>query len=339
MNEASEREELRALSAEVGGNPALVQAAGGNTSVKQGAVMWIKASGTWLAHARERDIMVPVDIEGLRAGLERGDPNCENCLVFVRQGLNSQGLRPSIETSVHGAMPQRVVVHVHCVETIAWAVQADAEARLAVRLKDFNWAFVPYRKPGLSLSVAIRERLRTETDVLVLGNHGLVVAGETAGEARQLLGRVVAALERPRRPAPEADFARLRRLIEGSPYRLPEDPRIHATATDSVSLKHARRGTLYPDHIVFLGPGVTVIDPAGPLPADAPPLLLVEGIGALIRKDTVAAVEPMARCLADVTARLNPEDAIRVLASSEEAALLDWDAEKYRQSLAGAALR
>ena len=45
---------LRALSAKVGANPLLVQAAGGNTSLKENGVLWIKASGTWLMNA-ERD--------------------------------------------------------------------------------------------------------------------------------------------------------------------------------------------------------------------------------------------------------------------------------------------
>ena len=40
--------ELRDFSARIGADPLLIQAAGGNTSVKADGVMWIKASGTWL---------------------------------------------------------------------------------------------------------------------------------------------------------------------------------------------------------------------------------------------------------------------------------------------------
>ena len=43
-----ELDRLRKLSARVGSDPLLVQAAGGNTSLKDKGVMWIKASGTWL---------------------------------------------------------------------------------------------------------------------------------------------------------------------------------------------------------------------------------------------------------------------------------------------------
>ena len=40
----------------------------------------------------------------------------EACVIA---DLNPGGLRPSIETTMHAALPHPVVVHVHCVETIA----------------------------------------------------------------------------------------------------------------------------------------------------------------------------------------------------------------------------
>ena len=139
---------LRALSARVGADPWLVQAAGGNASLKDQGVLWIKASGTWLKDAARRDIFVPIDHAALLDALDRRDPAADACLPFVRADLDSTGLRPSIETSVHALMPQRVVVHVHCVNTIAWAIRDDAEARLADLLREFAWAFVPYARPG-----------------------------------------------------------------------------------------------------------------------------------------------------------------------------------------------
>src|SRR5262245_27927006 len=101
---------LKALSAKVGADPLLVQAAGGNTSLKQDGTMWIKASGTWLQHAQLRDIFVPVATDPLLAALERDDPACETCADFVRSDLDSLGLRPSIETTVHASFAQSIVV-------------------------------------------------------------------------------------------------------------------------------------------------------------------------------------------------------------------------------------
>src|ERR1051325_9138636 len=98
---------LRALSARVGADPLLVQAAGGNTSLKCDGVMCIKASGTWLQHAEARDIFVPVALDPLLEALDRDDPACETCTDFVRGDLNRLGLRPSIETTVHASFAHR----------------------------------------------------------------------------------------------------------------------------------------------------------------------------------------------------------------------------------------
>ena len=76
---------LRDLSARLGADPLLVQAAGGNTSLKQDGVMWIKASGTWLMDALNKDIFVPLDMAALAKALGDDSPDCEAaCLLCAR---------------------------------------------------------------------------------------------------------------------------------------------------------------------------------------------------------------------------------------------------------------
>lgn len=334
---------LNAFAARVGADPLLVQGAGGNVSVKQDGVMWIKASGTWLAHALDRPILVPVDIAGLTAALAADDPAAESGVAFVRADLDPHGLRPSIETAVHGMMPQRVVVHVHCVETIAWAVRRDAATALAGPLDGLAWCFVPYIKPGLSLARAMRAAGAAEASVVVLGNHGLVVAAESVDAAARLLESVVGRLRRPVRAAPPARIDHLLRLAAGTDYRVPDDAACHSVATDPASLTAATGASFYPDHVIFLGPRAVALadgDTVGEARARARrpsvPLLLVPGAGMLLHKDATSGAEVMARCLADVTARLD-DVPLASLSAADEAALLDWDAEKYRQALDRAA--
>jgi rhamnose utilization protein RhaD (predicted bifunctional aldolase and dehydrogenase) len=179
----SEFTALPKLSAALGADPLRTQGAGGNTSVKRDGVMWIKASGTWLADALAQDIMTPVRLDPLRKAIADRDPRA--AAATVDSGANLSGLRPSIETSVHAIIPSPVVVHIHCVNTIALAVRADGESLARERLRahaDVALAFVPYRKPGLPLALAIAERLTKGTNVFVLANHGLVVAGQTVAE-------------------------------------------------------------------------------------------------------------------------------------------------------------
>ncbi|KOF12426.1 N-acylmannosamine 1-dehydrogenase [Ensifer adhaerens] len=346
-----EFEALLDVSARVGADPLLVQGAGGNTSIKEVGTLWIKASGLWLAHARQRDVMVPVALDPLLEALERNDPATEKAQDFVISEMNPSGLRPSIETTVHALMPQKVVIHVHCVETIAIAVQTNGAAIAAERLVGIPHVFVPYARPGLPLARAIAERLQEKTSVLVLGNHGLVVAAETVADAVMLLTDVSRRLTVQRRPALAADLAALSRLAVDSAYCLPDDVRLHAVATDLESCRIAAGGSLYPDHVIFLGKGSVIAAPGETALSietartehgeSLPPLLLFPGKGVLVEKTISAGALAMARCLADVTARIPATARLRYLSDAENAELLGWDAEKYRQQLnrAGQALQ
>jgi len=334
-----EMQDLLGLAARLGRDPLVVQGPGGNISLKQDGVMWVKASGTWMMEATSRSILIPVDFAAVLDGLAVGDPACETCSYFVRHDLVRSALRPSIETTLHAVMPHKVVVHVHCVETISIACLSDAAERLAASLTGLNWALVPYIRPGASLGRAMTEHLRAETNVVVLGKHGLVVAADSVAEAERLRAEVSRRLARPVRAAPNVDRETLRRAQDGD-YSPADDNELHAIATDPVSLSVARRGSLYPDHVVFLGPGIVETEGAETAAnaarragrADAP-LVVVPGAGVLLRNKATSSARALARCLADVTRRVASEDPVDPLSHADEAQLLNWDAEKYRQSL------
>src|ERR1700734_3082265 len=103
--------------------------------------------------------------------------------------------------------------------------------------------------PACPLAHAIAERLMKDTNVLVLANHGLVVAGRTVAEVADRVERVCEAFSAPSRAAPQPDTETLALIVEGSDYRLPQDPAAHAVALDPRSLGIARLGSLYPDHV------------------------------------------------------------------------------------------
>jgi rhamnose utilization protein RhaD (predicted bifunctional aldolase and dehydrogenase) len=337
---------LLELSAALGANPLRTQAAGGNTSIKRDGVMWIKASGAWLAEAMQRDMMTPVLLSPLLEAISSGDPRAENGAAFVDAAQNSSGLRPSIETSVHAVLPHAIVVHIHCVDTIALAVRVDAEAAIASRfahLRRDEWAFIPYVKPGLSLAKAIGPRLTARTNILVLGNHGLVIGAETVAEASHRTAQVCSAFAADTEEAAAPDLAQLSEVISKSDYRLPRYSEAHATALDPKRLSLARRGTLYPDHAVFLGSGIiesAVVGGQLEIPADLDriaPMLVIPGLGVVLHRSCPRGVDELARCLADVTGRIRKDTEVRILSSAEERELVNWEAEKYRRALNTAA--
>lgn len=322
--------ELDRLSAALGRGPEQVQAAGGNTSWKEADVLWVKASGLWLADALERDIFVPVRLDAVLAGIARDLADPVSGAVVAEH--NPEGLRPSIETTLHALLPHRVVVHTHSVRAIALAIREDAEQRLAERLDGLAWAWIPYRKPGLPLTSLVAERTTGRpTDVLVLGNHGLVVGGASTEAAADLLLDVERRLDGMAQPLPPGDPVRLANAASGTGLRPARHALAHGLAMDPGLIERAGRGSLYPDHVIFLGPATTVFGE----PHGASKLVLVPDAGVLLTSDTTASADELALGLALVLQRVPPEARLRYLTPEDEAELLDWDAEKYRQALAG----
>ncbi len=370
---------LREQSARLGADPWQIQGAGGNTSIKHDGIMWIKASGKWLMHAVEQEIFVPVELQRVLNALDSGDPRAEKSVDFVVDKLNPQGLRPSIETTLHAVMKQRVVIHVHCVNTIALAIRKDAEHQIKERLAEFEWVFIPYIRPGLPLSQSIRSKLGARTDVLVLGNHGLVVAADNVDKCMQLLEQVrLALLSTPRKVIEPSHLfgqtlntaqALYRKNIQNT-QKLPETKvtseaipatrnsapvvlhndyipaeaeEAHAIAFDSGALTVASGGSLYPDHVIFLGDG-TIVARANEgseavaarcqaVGLDKPVSIVFPGVGVAMKKDATPGQQAMARCLSDVCLRVPNNADISYLNRQQNHELLNWEAEQYRQTL------
>jgi Uncharacterized conserved protein len=336
--------ELVALAASVGANRMWVQGAGGNASAKADNVLWIKGSGKWMANAHAEPVFAAVKLSGVRNRMaaKESDPATPELLP-----ISPEGLRPSIETSMHALLPHPIVMHVHSVNVIAHSVCAEGLLQIEQRLKELRWAWVPYVRPGIDLTHAITHVLQqAPVDVLILANHGLVVGGATCLAVETLLDEVEARLNLPARTLPSVDLQALEELSANTPYRPAPTVELHAMAIDATQRAIAVGGSLYPDHVVFLGPAVVSLgldqDIAGLLQAraeaglDVPAVLLVPDVGVLLRKNLSAAALAMVDCLAMVLARIPGALTVRYLTVEQEAALIDWDAEKYRKSLSQA---
>lgn len=275
--------DLRGLSARIGRDPLLAQASSGNTSVKVDGVLWIKASGKWLAHATQEESLVPVDLAEVRACMRR---NVEFAGSYTSPLGNA--LRPSIETAMHAVLPQRVIIHVHSVNTIAWAVRQDGLARLTERLAGVPWQWVPYVASGLPLAREIEQAMlcSSDTNVFVLGNHGLVVCGEDFNSAETLLSEVESRVAISARRGPESTGVLLAEIAGSPQWRLPENTDVHGLGTDAINRRILRGGILYPCQAVFLGAPAPLLPDSVRLPLamkrfegeyGSPPFWIVEG--------------------------------------------------------------
>jgi rhamnose utilization protein RhaD (predicted bifunctional aldolase and dehydrogenase) len=178
----SEIQRLREFSACLGNDPLLVQGSNGNTSIKIDGMLWVKASGKWLADATADDMFVSTGIAHARQSVRNvlQDVWSDELIADgVHPNKPTGGLRPSVETPMHAVIPHRVVVHVHSINAIAWAIRLDGEKQLTVRLRGLHWKWIPCAPSGVALARDVEQAFAAdpEINILVLGNHGLVICG------------------------------------------------------------------------------------------------------------------------------------------------------------------
>jgi len=214
---AKHERELVDVSRWTGLRPDLVQAGGGNTSVKSadGKTMYLKASGYGLGDLLPPGVpggprgYVAMSLPGVlrlldREDLERG----EGAQARLREAFTAcctyrpaPDVRPSVEALLH-ALVGRVAVHSHPPAVVALVSSRDtrAVARFARALGE-NVLFLPYRDPGLERGRDLRTALarahaRGESPrILLLENHGLFVWGESVAQAKRLTSRCLAVAE------------------------------------------------------------------------------------------------------------------------------------------------
>src|SRR5215218_4654459 len=187
----------------LGANRAVSNFGGGNTSAKgvtrdhtgrEVSAMWVKGSGSDLA------TMGPEHFTGLRLDellplLDRDEMTDEDMVAYLAQSqLDPKMPRASIETLLHAFVPAPHVHHTHPDGINVLAGTADGE-RLIQECFGDEAAWIPYIRPGFTLSKQVGEAARSNPDLklVVLAKHGLVVWADTAEEA---YGRTIEVINR-----------------------------------------------------------------------------------------------------------------------------------------------
>jgi rhamnose utilization protein RhaD (predicted bifunctional aldolase and dehydrogenase) len=291
------KDELKAISARMGRDATLIQATGGNTSIKDGGLLWVKASGKNLANALVEEIFVQLKLNEVIH--ESKNYGSESNL----QPLGDSPLRPSIETSLHALMPHQVVLHSHSIDVIALTLVQEAQARIKECLQGITWHWIPYCRPGRPLAKAISAVLEQGAfDVLILENHGLVVGGQSPEAAMNLQSEVIRRLKQPSRLNEKhiniPELMAMTKHISGA--RLPIAPVIHSLATDRWSFKLAQYNPYCPDHVVFCGVRPWVKSATNPVPGPNDDYGLLPGTGVILLEKATLATEAMLQAQAEV---------------------------------------
>ena len=186
----------------VGESPRHVQGGGGNTSIKLDKEwMIIKASGTFLKDMYEARPGVKVNYKRINEALNDFLPvNQENEDALNRLTDRSTDAefsgkgKASIETSVHGIIPKKYVVHTHFVDINIFSTSVGGKEKLkAIWPEELPFGWIPYVSPGLGLTLEIASHYPDPQEIptiMIFENHGIIFSGESLEEIEALYVKV-----------------------------------------------------------------------------------------------------------------------------------------------------
>ncbi len=183
-------DELVEFSNFYGSNEELVLAGGGNTSAKDGNIMYIKGSGTSLSTITGEGF-VKMDREKLKTIFTKVYPDNDK----EREALSLKDLfdarlpgeekRPSVETTLHSLFPYRFVLHLHPALVNGLTCSKDGKEKAKEIFGD-KILWIEPCKPGYILAKICYDELRKykeenkkDCDIVLLANHGVFVADDT----------------------------------------------------------------------------------------------------------------------------------------------------------------
>jgi rhamnose utilization protein RhaD (predicted bifunctional aldolase and dehydrogenase) len=207
---------LTALSRFYGVNPDYVIAGGGNTSFKDTATLWVKASGASLGEISEAGF-VAMDRARL-AGLwdlslpEDSKDREERVLAELLSARKSgeESKRPSVETLLHDLLPFAYVVHTH--PSLVNGLTCSRDGEQAARKLFGGALWIPISDPGFVLASSVKEKLEKHKqqggktpELIFLQNHGVFAGADTPGRIKTLYEEISAVLNREVKRHPDFD--------------------------------------------------------------------------------------------------------------------------------------
>lgn len=160
----------------LGANESLVLHGGGNTSVKEDGILWVKGSG-WDLATIEKEGFAPVKLDAL---LKIADMESISDTELVRlqkeATIDKNAPAPSIEAVVHAIIPYTFVDHTHA-DAIVTLSNTPNGKELIQSVYGEKVVIVDYVMPGFILAKEMQKTLSgknwDEIEGIILLNHGV----------------------------------------------------------------------------------------------------------------------------------------------------------------------
>jgi rhamnose utilization protein RhaD (predicted bifunctional aldolase and dehydrogenase)/NAD(P)-dependent dehydrogenase (short-subunit alcohol dehydrogenase family) len=202
-NMEDDLDRIVSLSRYYGSDSDFILAGGGNTSVKIGDTLYIKASGTSLADmtresfvALSREKVGKILSEDYSKDPLQREEQVKEKLLEAR--TNKESGRPSVETMLHESIKYKFIVHTHpCLINGLTCAKNGESITKEIFGDDTLW--IDYTDPGYTLAKKVQNALvqyRTkhngaDPEIILIQNHGLFINADDAQAIKFLTDQIV----------------------------------------------------------------------------------------------------------------------------------------------------
>ncbi|WP_320129497.1 class II aldolase/adducin family protein [uncultured Sphaerochaeta sp.] len=206
-------EKLIETSRRYGSDTGMVLLGGGNTSFKDGNIMYVKASGHKLGSIGPQGF-VRMDLEKLAQiwakvyspDDEQREDQVLKDLMACR--LPGEDARPSVEALLHAIIPFAYVVHLH--PALVNGITCSQKGKETIKRMFPQALWVPLVKPGYILAETVRNAMNRKKEkgenpvhIIFLQNHGIFVGADTLQEIDQMYKDVFDSIEKEVKRKPD----------------------------------------------------------------------------------------------------------------------------------------
>ena len=286
--------------------------------------MYIKSSGTWFKDSLKKNSFTKIDLDSIKKNIRN-----EKKWKYSRSKSY-----PSIETLMHALIHQKYVVHLHSINVLSYAILKKGKKILEKKLKNFEWTWIKYKKPGLNLALEIKKKLSKNIKIYILQNHGIIYAADSLQEINLLLKKIEKKLKR------NTVFIlknnKHKNSLTHKNFFKPKEKIIQNFAWNQKFFQIIKNKSLYPDHTVFLHNKIFATNTNNKNVIERnidKKIIVIKNVGVFLNDNISYTEHEMLLCLA-MLLRISPLDYnLSFLNKSQQNELIGWDKEILRQKI------
>lgn len=239
---------------------------GGNTSVKNETVLWVKPSGATLSSLKAESFLA-MDRKILSKISEiepPANPAAREVLVKEKMAdvvLSQTTARASVEAPLHNTLNARFVVHTHPAIVNGMTCSRQGTAACKQLFNDALW--LDYIDPGHTLCMKVRQEILKykadkgrEPEIIFLKNHGVFVAADEPERICSIYEEIMSKLREHYAKANVSTTLTIKPCLSGDKLEATKTKSFDAMGNDESGIEvcgafDVAEGPVSPDHIVY----------------------------------------------------------------------------------------